>query len=173
MMVQRHSDSLGNRIQFESVQCRQKKTCHTNRIHICILLRQPLSFAVFYNKTHIKVRIMGHHDSSCTKFKELRKYCLNIRCIHNHGIINTCQLFNSVWNRYLWIHKRRKTVCDHTIFDSHSTNLYNLTCKRRKSCCLNIKYNKFTINRLSLTVGNNAFHIINKICFHTIQDFKI
>ena len=84
VMIQRYANCFGNCIQFKTVQRWQKKTRHTDCIDICILLWKPLSLAVFNDKAHIKICIMRHHDSTLTKFQELWKYRLNIRCIHDH-----------------------------------------------------------------------------------------
>ena len=105
VMIQRYPDCFGYCIQLETVQRRQKETCHTHRINICILLLQPLSLTVFDDKTHIKVRIVRYHNRTLTEFQKLRKYCLNIRCIHNHRIIDACQLLDSVRNRYFRVYK--------------------------------------------------------------------
>ena len=146
VMIQRNTDCLGNCIQLESVQCRQKESCHSNGVHIRIFLWKPLTLTVLNDKTHIKVCIVRDHHRTLTEFQELRKDRLDIRCIHDHRIIDAGQLLDPVRDRYLRIDKSGKTVCDHTLFDTYRTDLNDLTGQRGKSCRLDIKYDKFAVH---------------------------
>ena len=173
VMIQRNTDCLGNCIQLESVQCRQKESCHSNGVHIRIFLWKPLTLTVLNDKTHIKVCIVRDHHRTLTEFQELRKDRLDIRCIHDHRIIDAGQLLDPVRDRYLRIDKSGKTVCDHTLFDTYRTDLNDLTGQRGKSCRLDIKYDKFAVHRLSLAVGNDPLEVIYEIRFHTVEYLEI
>ena len=70
---------------------------------------------------------MRNHNRTFAEFKEFRKHFLDSRGIHDHTVIDTCQLFNAKGNRYLWIYKCGKTVCNLSVFYQYGTNLYDLT----------------------------------------------
>ena len=127
MMIQRNTYCFGYRIQLKTVQGRKKESGHTHRIHIGKIIRDSLAFAVFDDKAHIKVRIMGHHHAALTEFQEFRQHILYGGRIQNHGIIDTCQLFNAERNGHFRIYKRGKTIRDLAFLHFYRANLNDLT----------------------------------------------
>ena len=123
MMIQRNTYCFGYRIQLKTVQGRKKESGHTHRIHIGKIIRDSLAFAVFDDKAHIKVRIMGHHHAALTEFQEFRQYFLYHRCIQDHGIIDACQLLNTERNGHFRVYKGGKTICDLSFFHFYRANL--------------------------------------------------
>ena len=115
---------------------------------------------------------MRYQYSILAEIQELWQYHLNGRGIHNHGIIDAGQLFYFKGDRYSRVHKNGKPVCDLSLPDLNRTDLYDLIIHRRKSRCLDIKYDKICIQILSLISGNDLLEIIYQIGFHSIYDLK-
>ena len=127
MIFQRNTNCFCYCIQLKSVQCRKQETGHTYCIYISKIMFNSQSVTVFHNKSHIKIRIVRNHNRALAEFKEFRKHFLDSRGIHDHTVIDTGQLFNTKRNRYLWIYKCGKTVCNLSVFYQYGTNLYDLT----------------------------------------------
>ena len=90
MIIQRYSESLGNGIQFKSIQIGQKHTSQTDRIHNRRIALDSLTHTILLDKTHVKVRIMCNHNTPLAKLHELRENIFNHRCIDHHIISNGC-----------------------------------------------------------------------------------
>ena len=173
VMVKRDSHCFCHRIQLEPVQRRQEESGHSYGVHIGEFLRKPLSFAVFDNKTHIKIRVVSHQYRVFAEFHKFRQHGMNVRSVHDHRIINAGKLFDPVGNGNLRIYKSGKTVRDGAVFHFHRANLDDLAGQRRKSCGLDIKHHKLPVHGLPFTVGDDPLQIVHQICFHPIKHFKI
>ena len=173
MMGKRDSHRFCHRIQLEPVQRRQEESRHPHGIYIGKFPRKPLSFTVFDNKAHIKIRVVSNHHRIPAEFQEFRQYGMNVRGVHDHGIIDAGKLLDPIGNRNLRIYKSGKTICDGAVFHFHRADLDNLTGQRRKSCGLDIKHHKLPIHGLPFTVSDDSLQIVHQICFHPIKHFKI
>ena len=71
MMIQGNANRLGYGIQLKTVQRRQQESGHSHSIHISKIIGNSQTVTVFYNKAHIKVRIVGNHSGSLTKFQKV------------------------------------------------------------------------------------------------------
>ena len=146
MMGKRDSHRFCHRIQLEPVQRRQEESRHPHSIYIGKFPRKPLSFTVFDNKAHIKIRVVSNHHRIPAEFQEFRQYGMNVRGVHDHGIIDAGKLLDPIGNRNLRIYKSGKTICDGAVFHFHRADLDNLAGQRRKSCGLDIKHHKLPIH---------------------------
>ena len=130
VMIQRHTGCLCHSIQLETVQGRKKEPGHANCIHISKIMGYPQPVAVFNNKAHIKISIMGYHGGPFTKFQKLWQNFLDLWRFHNHCITNTGKLLDTKWDRHFRIYKGGKTVCDLSSFYQHCTDLNDPAGKR-------------------------------------------
>ena len=126
MMAQGHSYRLGDSVQLKTVQGRKKEPCHSHSIYISKILGDLLPSAVFYNKAHIKIRIVGYHYRPFAEFHKFRQDRLDIGRVHNHRIVDAGKLLNPVGNRYFRIYKCGKTIRYHAVFHKNRANLDDL-----------------------------------------------
>ena len=116
---------------------------------------------------------MSHHNGILTEFHELRQHFFYSLFLHNHGIVDTGQLFDFKRNRHSGIDKSRKTVCDHMIFYFYGSDFYDLVALGIKTGCLNIKNNICIRKALSLSIFHEGFQIIHQICLYAVDYLKI
>ena len=173
MIFQRNTERFRHRIQLKTVEIRQQNPGKRHRIHNRWCELDTKVFAILENKTHIKIRVVRHHDAPLTKIDELRQNHINRRSILHHAVIDGGQLLNTERNRDLRIHECREFVRNFSMLNLHRTNLDNLVHLRGKSGCLDIKHNVIVIDGLIFAVGDNLLQIIHQICLHTVDDLKI
>ena len=115
---------------------------------------------------------MGDKNRTLAEFQELRQHFFNPRCIHDHFIVNTCQLLNSKRNRHTWIDKGGKPVHNLSFHHLDRTDLDNPVFNRRKAGCFDIKYHIGIPQYLTLISGYDFLQIIHQIRFTSINYFK-
>ena len=172
MMIQRHSDSLCDRIQLKTGQIRQEQLRHGNRVHVGFRSGEPLLPAGLDDKTHIKIRVVRDHDRAPAERKKLRQHKVNCRRVQNHLVIDGRQLLNSVRNGLLRIHKHGKPVCNFPVFYPYRSDLNNFTGQIGKPRSLYIKHHIGIIQALAAAVCRDSLQIVNQIRFHPVNHLE-
>ncbi len=172
MMIQRHSDSLCDRIQLKTGQIRQEQLRHGNRVHVGFRSGEPLLPAGLDDKTHIKIRVVRNHDRAPAERKELRQHMVNRRRVQDHLVIDGRQFLNSVGNRLLRIYKCGKPVCYFPVFYPYCSDLNDFTGQIGQSRGLYIKHHIGIIQTLAAAVRCDSLQIVNQIRFHPVKHLK-
>ena len=172
MMFQRNSHRLGNRIQLETGQVRQKELCHRHCIHISEFPVNLLPPALHLDKSGIEIRIVGYQNSSFTEFAKPRKNHLNRRRVLYHFIRDAGQLRDPERDRDFGVYEFRKTVDNLPLLHPYRTDFDDLACQVGQTGCLDIKNHIAVLKTLSPAVGCNSFQIVHQIRFHAIDDLK-
>ena len=83
---------------------------------------------------------MCHHDGFLAELHEFGQDLLNPGRIEHHVILDGRQLLNIIRDRHLRIDEGRKTLRDSSVHHLDGTDLNDLILIRRKSGCLQVKY---------------------------------
>ena len=172
VIVQRNAHRLCHRIQLETVQARQKKTCHRHGIGNGKLPADSLKFTVPLDKTHIEACVVRHHDGPLTELHKLRQHRLDHRSVKHHTVVDMGQLFDPERDRRLRVDEGGKPVHDFSRLHTDGSDLDDLVHHRRETGGLNIKDHIGSIQILTVTVGHQILQIIHQIRFHSIDDLE-
>ena len=115
---------------------------------------------------------MRHKRGVSDKFQELRKDHINLWCIHDHRIVNTCKLRDLERNRNLRIYKCTVLIRNLSILHLHCANLNDVIFHSTESGCLDIKHHICIIKCLIPCMHCDICQIIYQICFHPINHFE-
>ena len=140
VIIQGHAQGLGHRIQLKPVQIWQKNPGETNGVHDRRPAFHPLPQAVFLDKTHIEICVVGHHYTALAEFHKLRQNLLDGWRIDHHGIINGSKLLDTEGNWNFRVDKGRKSICNFPLLYLHCSDLDDSVALRTKARGLQVKH---------------------------------
>ena len=139
MVGQRDIQRLGDGIQLESVQIRQKEPGQRHRIQHCRFKRQPQNLRISVDKAHIEGGVVRHQDRILAELQKLRQNHVDLRIGKHHVVIDAGQLFDLKGNRYVRIDKGTESVRNHSVYHFDGTDLDNPVLFRAEARGLDIE----------------------------------
>ena len=172
VIFQGYIQRLCHRIQLKAVQIGQEDAGQGHGVHYGKGTGEALALAVFSDKAHVKIGIVGHHNCAFAEFQETGQHFCDIRLIQDHIIGNACELFDLKGDGRVGVDKGTEALRNLALLHLYCADFDDLIVFGAETGGLYVKYYIKVIQALFSGVRDDFFQVVYQVSFQAVNDFE-
>ncbi len=154
---------LRQRVELMALQFGVDITRHRDGVHVGIIKRQTRTVGGDADKSHVERRVVRDNHAVPRKFEESAHSVILRRSARDHFVGDASQLGDIFGDVNARVGKSVKHLFDLAACHSHSADLGDFVCQRRKTRGFDIEYHELAVERNIYVTVDSARGVVDKI----------